>query len=98
MPVQWHRCQLYGHATANCYAQPRCVKCLVPHWTRDCDRNKESGGEPSCYNCGQNCTTIYGGENKLSVSTGERQPPYRKTKHGVDRLRIILDNQELIAD
>ncbi|GBP63762.1 Nucleic-acid-binding protein from transposon X-element [Eumeta japonica] len=61
MPGQCHRCQLYGHAAANCYAQPRCVKCLVPHWTRDCDRNKESGGEPSCCNCGQNHTANYGG-------------------------------------
>ncbi|GBP97270.1 hypothetical protein EVAR_49073_1 [Eumeta japonica] len=33
-PGQCHRCQLYGHAAANCHADPRCVKCLVPHWTR----------------------------------------------------------------
>ncbi|GBP72648.1 hypothetical protein EVAR_83158_1 [Eumeta japonica] len=61
MPGQCHRCQLYDHAAANCYAQPRCVKRLVPHWTRDCDRNKESGGEPSCCNCGQNHMVSYGG-------------------------------------
>ncbi|GBP69979.1 hypothetical protein EVAR_50748_1 [Eumeta japonica] len=30
-PGQCHRCQLYGHAAANCHADPRCVKCLVPH-------------------------------------------------------------------
>ncbi|GBP87546.1 hypothetical protein EVAR_65167_1 [Eumeta japonica] len=38
VPGQCHRCQMYGHAAANCYAQPRCVKCLVPHWTKDCER------------------------------------------------------------
>ncbi|GBP35568.1 hypothetical protein EVAR_17430_1 [Eumeta japonica] len=37
-PGQCHRCQLYGHAAANCHADPRCVKCLVPHWTRECPR------------------------------------------------------------
>ncbi|GBP34199.1 Nucleic-acid-binding protein from transposon X-element [Eumeta japonica] len=191
MPGQCHRCQLYGHAAANCYAQPRCVKCLVPHWTRDCDRNKESGGEPYCCNCGQNHTAYYGGcpvaskpkvfpplgktnrpptranatppiravgaesfrpapnpavnqwktplpwkKPKTTKETNTRECPpltsrragtaasalgeditiitsilqvvrsaevsdlaakFRKAKHGVDRLRIILDNQELIS-
>ncbi|GBP68076.1 Nucleic-acid-binding protein from transposon X-element [Eumeta japonica] len=40
-PGQCYRCQLYGHAAANCHAQPRCVKCLVLHWTKDCNRNRE---------------------------------------------------------
>ncbi|GBP04886.1 Nucleic-acid-binding protein from transposon X-element [Eumeta japonica] len=61
VPGQCHRCQMYGHAAANCYAQPRCVKCLVPHWTKDCERSKESGGKPSCCNCGQDHTANYGG-------------------------------------
>ncbi|GBP35322.1 hypothetical protein EVAR_20695_1 [Eumeta japonica] len=25
---------------------PRCVKCLVPHWTRECPRTRESGEKP----------------------------------------------------
>ncbi|GBP37422.1 RNA-directed DNA polymerase from mobile element jockey [Eumeta japonica] len=58
-PGQCHRCQLYGHAAANCYAQPRCVKCLVPHWTKDCESSKESGGKPSYCNCGQGHTANY---------------------------------------
>ncbi|GBP31082.1 Nucleic-acid-binding protein from mobile element jockey [Eumeta japonica] len=40
---QCHRCQRYGHASANCHVQPRCVKCLVPHWTSECPLTKESG-------------------------------------------------------
>ncbi|GBP41485.1 Nucleic-acid-binding protein from transposon X-element [Eumeta japonica] len=60
MPGQCHRYQLYGHAAANRFAQPRCVKCLVPHWTKDCERTKESGGRPSCCNCGQEHTANYG--------------------------------------
>ncbi|GBO98983.1 hypothetical protein EVAR_367_1 [Eumeta japonica] len=45
IPGHCHRWQLYGHAAANCHAQPRCVKCFVPHWTKDCDRTKETGAE-----------------------------------------------------
>ncbi|GBP88952.1 Nucleic-acid-binding protein from transposon X-element [Eumeta japonica] len=41
-PGQCHRCQNYGHAAAHCYAQPRCVKCTVPHWTKECTRTRES--------------------------------------------------------
>ncbi|XP_050664208.1 uncharacterized protein LOC126964926 [Leptidea sinapis] len=45
-PGQCHRCQLYGHAAANCSAPPRCVKCLEPHTTKECLR-------PACVLCGQ---------------------------------------------
>ncbi|GBP67583.1 hypothetical protein EVAR_98637_1 [Eumeta japonica] len=58
MPGQCHRCQLYGHAASNCHAQPRCVKCLVPHCTKDCERKKEAGGKPSCCNCARNTRPI----------------------------------------
>ncbi|GBP70964.1 Nucleic-acid-binding protein from transposon X-element [Eumeta japonica] len=61
MSSQCHRCQLYGNTAANFVAQPRCVKCLVPHWTKDCGRTKESGGKRSCCNCGQEHTANYGG-------------------------------------
>ncbi|GBP53945.1 hypothetical protein EVAR_96623_1 [Eumeta japonica] len=60
MPGQCHRCQLYGHAAAN-HAQPGCVKCLVPHWNKHCERKKEAGGKPSCCNCGQEHTANYKG-------------------------------------
>ncbi|GBP62761.1 Nucleic-acid-binding protein from transposon X-element [Eumeta japonica] len=59
-PDQCHRCQLYGYAAANCHAQSRCVKCLVPHWTKDCNRNRESVDKPSCCNCGKDHTVNYG--------------------------------------
>ncbi|GBP11721.1 Nucleic-acid-binding protein from transposon X-element [Eumeta japonica] len=60
-PGQCHRCQLYGHAVANCHADPRCVKCLVPHWTRECPRTCESGEKPSCVNCLQQYKANYRG-------------------------------------
>ena len=51
-PGQCHRCQLYGHAAANCSASPRCVKCLVPHLTKECTRTRDSPSPPACVLCG----------------------------------------------
>ncbi|CAK1596938.1 unnamed protein product [Parnassius mnemosyne] len=50
---QCHRCQLYGHSAKNCYAKPRCVKCLGDHGTPECTRTPESEGPPSCVLCGE---------------------------------------------
>ncbi|GBP72336.1 Nucleic-acid-binding protein from transposon X-element [Eumeta japonica] len=60
-PGQCHRCQLYSHAAANCHADPCCVKCLVPHWARECPRTRESGAKSSCVNCLQQHTANYRG-------------------------------------
>ncbi|GBP93016.1 hypothetical protein EVAR_24106_1 [Eumeta japonica] len=35
-PGQCYRCQQYGYAAANCHTYLRSVKCLVLHWTREC--------------------------------------------------------------
>ncbi|GBP89501.1 Nucleic-acid-binding protein from transposon X-element [Eumeta japonica] len=61
IPGQCHRCQLYGHAATNCHAPPRCVKCLDPHWTKECSRTRDSEGKPACCNCGSDHTANYGG-------------------------------------
>ncbi|CAK1588830.1 unnamed protein product [Parnassius mnemosyne] len=50
-PAQCHRCQLYGHAAANCSAPPRCVKCLDPHITKECP--KDAVSPPACVLCQQ---------------------------------------------
>jgi hypothetical protein len=47
--VQCHRCQKWGHATANCHARAKCVKCAGDHLTRDCQLGKQS--TPKCVNC-----------------------------------------------
>lgn len=51
-PAQCHRCQLYGHSARNCFARPRCVKCLGDHGTADCNRTPESTDPPACVLCG----------------------------------------------
>ncbi|GBP64742.1 Nucleic-acid-binding protein from transposon X-element [Eumeta japonica] len=67
-PEQCHSCQRYvtGHVAANCYVQPRCVKCLIPHWTNECSLTKEQEEKPSCMNCSQNHTANYRGRPKAS--------------------------------
>ncbi|GBP40817.1 Nucleic-acid-binding protein from transposon X-element [Eumeta japonica] len=75
-PGQCHRCQRYGHASANCHVQPRCVKCLVPHWTSECPLTKESGEKPACVNCNQSHTANYRGcpkAPKISVKRTNRR-------------------------
>ncbi|GBP80885.1 Nucleic-acid-binding protein from transposon X-element [Eumeta japonica] len=76
-PGQCHRCQLYGHAAANCHADPRCVKCLIPHWTRECPRTRESGEKPSCVNCLQQHTANYRGCPKAPKFISYNRPKSR---------------------
>jgi hypothetical protein len=47
--VQCHRCQRWGHATANCHARAKCVKCAGDHLTRDCQLGNKI--TPKCVNC-----------------------------------------------
>lgn len=50
MIIQCHRCQAWGHATANCNAVPKCLKCAATHLTRDC--TKDPNLPAKCVNCG----------------------------------------------
>ena len=49
--IQCHRCQMWGHATSNCHASPRCLKCAQQHLTNQCTRNSED--PVKCVNCGE---------------------------------------------
>ncbi|GBP93001.1 Nucleic-acid-binding protein from transposon X-element [Eumeta japonica] len=77
-PGQCHRCQKYGHAAANCHADPRCVKCLVPHWTKECPLTRESQEKPSCVNCGQQHTANYRGCPKAPKFMPRGRPNYKR--------------------
>lgn len=48
--IQCHRCQVWGHATSNCYRPPKCVKCGEGHFTRECEKPRELPAK--CANCG----------------------------------------------
>lgn len=49
--IQCHRCQMWGHATSNCRASPRCLKCAQPHLTHQCVKKPEDPAK--CVNCGE---------------------------------------------
>lgn len=56
--IQCHRCQQWAHATTNCRAAPKCLKCAEGHWTKDCKnfpiRLEENLSKLKCANCGEN--------------------------------------------
>ncbi|GBP52733.1 Nucleic-acid-binding protein from transposon X-element [Eumeta japonica] len=98
-PGQCHRCQLYGHAAANCHADPRCVKCLVPHWTRECPRTRESGEKPSCVNCLQQHTANYRGCPKAPKFISYNRPnPNRPKSRPVAPPRDIINFPNLAGN
>lgn len=47
--TQCHRCQAWGHATTNCFAEPSCLKCAGKHITSDCKKTKDTPAK--CVNC-----------------------------------------------
>ncbi|KAL0819970.1 hypothetical protein ABMA28_007967 [Loxostege sticticalis] len=49
-PSQCHRCQAFGHSSANCHRVPKCVRCSGEHVVADCPRPREA--TPTCANCG----------------------------------------------
>lgn len=85
-PAQCHRCQLYGHAAANCTAPARCVKCLAPHATRECTRTRDDPTPPACVLCGQSGHTAnYRGcprapKPRPPTKRGPAQTPSRPAK------------------
>lgn len=55
--IQCHRCQLFGHAQANCHAQFKCMKCGEEHSTHLCTKPKTT--PPKCANCKGEHTSIF---------------------------------------
>jgi len=47
--TQCRRCQGWGHATVNCYAEPVCLKCAEGHLTQDYNKSKDVPAK--CVNC-----------------------------------------------
>lgn len=57
---QCMRCQYYGHTKNFCNKNPRCVKCIGNHLTKDCPRKTKSE-EVRCVNCNENHPANYKG-------------------------------------
>lgn len=47
--IQCKNCQRWGHATANCRLNARCVKCAGDHATRECKKSRDV--DAKCVNC-----------------------------------------------
>lgn len=47
--AQCKRCQEWGHATTNCFADPTCAHCAESHWTHQCMKKEAV----KCSNCKQ---------------------------------------------
>lgn len=47
--TQCHRCQAWGHATSNCFAEPSCLKCAEQHITTECKKTNDT--PVKCVNC-----------------------------------------------
>lgn len=47
--IQCHRCQLWGHATANCHRAEKCLKCAESHLTMNCPKPITTLAK--CINC-----------------------------------------------
>jgi hypothetical protein len=71
---QCHRCQEWGHVASNCFMQPSCLKCSLPHSTHLCTKPRNSPAK--CVNCG--------GDHPANAVTC---PVYIKKLEGLDKRR-----------
>lgn len=77
--IQCKRCQEWGHATSNCHARPRCVKCTKPHHTHECEQTNRD--EVRCCNC-----------NGHHPANSETCPVYLKTASAMKRTTQDIRN------
>ncbi|CAH2109294.1 unnamed protein product [Euphydryas editha] len=80
LPAQCHRCQAFGHASANCHRKIKCVRCAGEHLARDCPRAREE--LPTCANCGKahtakdrRCAVFKREARKRGISLAPPRPP-----------------------
>lgn len=75
-PLQCYKCQRYGHTSANCNGQERCVVCAGNHRLQDCPKQ-----EVRCANCGEPHTASYPGchKSKEAVEVEQLRSSHRIT-------------------
>jgi hypothetical protein len=87
--TQCHRCQKWGHATSNCYGDPKCLKCAESHLTKDCKKPQTTPAK--CANCEgshpANYTSCSAYLKRMEKTAGkkktteQRPPPLEKRVH-----------------
>lgn len=79
--TQCRRCQQYGHGTKNCGNTPRCVKCIKPHLTENCDLKKTLDSVPQCCNChGPHTANYRGCPSRPKIEDPKKSTGYRSGK------------------
>jgi hypothetical protein len=91
-PSQCSKCLRFGHGTANCHAEARCIRCAQTHASKDCPLIQvEGGGEPlkmvakdllKCVHCGFQHTANYQGCSKRQEFIRARETATRNSKEG----------------
>lgn len=66
-PRQCFTCQRFDHVSANCQANPRCVKCGQAHASKACPTQIEQA-QLKCANCGGNHAANYRGCDSYKVA------------------------------
>lgn len=87
--TQCRRCQMWGHATTNCRANPKCVKCSKDHWSRECTLVKKEDASSSIFIKCANCSGPH-----LAMST--ECPAYLSKLESIERQREMEGNSQRI--
>jgi hypothetical protein len=81
-PLQFNRCQRFGHTQRNCGYSPRCVACGDPHLSGECSTPKQ---QLKYCSCGVNYTANYWGSLKWKEAKAalvRRGQPERRQASG----------------
>lgn len=78
--TQCFNCQRFGHGSSNCNYQPRCVKCIGNHLTKNCPVKKTSNSTVQCCNCKGPHTANYKG-CPVRISFDEKRNNTTPKKH-----------------
>jgi hypothetical protein len=86
-PLQFKRCQRFGHTQRNCGYAPRCIVCGGSHLTGGCSTPRE---QPQCCGCGGNHTANYRGcvKWKEAKAAFAKQVPDRGRKSAATHLPL----------
>lgn len=84
--TQCYRCQAFGHASANCFKVPKCVKCGLEHLTKDCTKTPDLPAK--CANCNgshtanfSQCPSLLTYINRKSTPRSTRSPKGHQITH-----------------
>ncbi|GBP37286.1 Nucleic-acid-binding protein from transposon X-element [Eumeta japonica] len=81
-PPQCHRCQIFGHSSANCHRPQRCVRCGEGYLAADCPRPRTKNPRAQTANAltRQATRDVRPLEGKLAKEGSRSPPPYQPNR------------------